>query len=78
MDINFKVKVNTKSNYKNTNGQWLEVSELSGTRVTCWVEDSTIEFGHIKVDFHISEIVEFDNHFISPKKVLQIISAINK
>lgn len=64
MKKEFKVKVNTKSNYKNCNGQWLDVIELTGTRVTCWVEVEN-EIRLFKVDFHISEIVEFSNNFKS-------------
>ena len=51
-------KVNTKSNYRNLNGQWLQVKEIAGTRVTCIVE--TEEYGKQLVDFHLKEVTEMD------------------
>ncbi len=53
-----RVKVNTKSNYRGLNGQWLEVKECRGTRVSCNVE--TEEHGLQTVDFSLNEIVEID------------------
>jgi hypothetical protein len=53
-----KAKVNTKSNYRNLNGQWLEVKEIVGTRVTCVVEFA--EFGKQSVDFNLKEVTEMD------------------
>ena len=53
-----KAKVNTKSNYRNLNGQWLEVKEIVGTRVTCIVEFA--EFGKQSVDFNLKEVTEMD------------------
>jgi len=53
-----KAKVNTKSNYRNLNGQWLEVKEIVGTRVTCIVEFA--EFGKQSVDFTLKEVTELD------------------
>ena len=53
-----KAKVNTKSNYRNLNEQWLEVKEIVGTRVTCIVE--TEEYGKQSVDFNLKEITEMD------------------
>lgn len=53
-----KAKVNTKSNYRNLNGQWLEVKEIVGTRVTCIVE--TEDLGKQNVDFNLKEITEMD------------------
>lgn len=53
-----KAKVNTKSNYRNLNGQWLEVKEIVGTRVTCIVE--TEEYGKQSVDFNLKEVTEMD------------------
>lgn len=53
-----KVKVNTKSNYRNLNGQWLRVKEIVGTRVTCIVE--TEDLGTQNVDFRLNEVAEMD------------------
>jgi phage major head subunit gpT-like protein len=53
-----KVKVNTKSNYQNLNGQWLELREIVGTRVTCIVKFA--EFGKQTVDFNLKEVTEID------------------
>ena len=53
-----KAKVNTKSNYRNLNGQWLEVKEIVGTRVTCIAEFA--EFGKQKIDFTLKEVIEMD------------------
>lgn len=56
-----KALINTKSNYNNLNGQWLEVKELQGNRVTCiaW-SDEFNKF--INVDFVLTEIKEFNNN----------------
>ena len=45
--------IKTKSNFRNLNGQTLEVIEIVGTRVTCKVKD-----GHntISSDFTIQEV----------------------
>ena len=53
-----KAKVNTKSNYRNLNGQWLNVKEIVGTRVTCIVEFE--ELGKQSVDFTLKEVTELD------------------
>ena len=53
-----KAKVNTKSNYRNLNGQWLEVKEILGTRVSCTVY--TEEYGQQTIDFNIKEVTEMD------------------
>ncbi len=53
-----QVKINTKSNYRNLNGQWLEVKEISGKRVTCKVMDNENEEGFIHCDFTLSEVEE--------------------
>ena len=53
-----KAIVKTKSNYKGLNGQWLQVSEISGTRVTCIVYSEELN-KMVSVDFSISEVVEF-------------------
>ena len=53
-----KAKVNTQSNYRNLNGQWLNVKEIVGTRVTCIVEFA--EFGKQSVDFSLKEVTELD------------------
>jgi len=54
-----KAKVNTKSNFRNLNGQWLDVKEIVGTRVTCIVDSE--EFGKQSVDFNLKEVTEFNN-----------------
>jgi len=53
-----RVKVKTKSNFRNLNGQWLELVEVVGTRVTA--KTSFVEFGTQTVDFTLSEVVEMD------------------
>lgn len=53
-----KAKVKTQSNYRNLNGQWLEVKEIVGTRVTCIV--TFAELGKQSVDFQLKEITELD------------------
>jgi len=54
---NMKAKVNTKSNYKNLNGQWLEVKEIVGTRVSCL--SFSEEFQRmITIDFSLNEVTE--------------------
>lgn len=53
-----KAKVNTKSNFKNLNGQWLEVKEIVGTRVTCIIDFA--EYGKQSVDFTLKELTELD------------------
>jgi hypothetical protein len=53
-----KVKVRTKSNFRNLNDQWLELVEVVGTRVTAKI--SFAEFGTQTVDFTLSEVVEMD------------------
>lgn len=55
-----KVKVNTKSNYRNLNGQWLTVKEAIGTRVSCFVD--TEEHGKVTIDFNIKEVVEINTN----------------
>jgi hypothetical protein len=53
-----KAKIQTKSNYKNLNGQWLEVAEIIGSRITCYY--FCTEFWRlITIDFIASEIVEY-------------------
>lgn len=53
-----KAKIQTKSNYRNLNGQWLQVKEIVGTRVTCVVE--TEEHGKQNVDFRLNEVTEMN------------------
>ena len=53
-----KVKVNTKSNYKGLNGQWLNVQEISGTRISCLIFFDEFQ-KELIVDFNIKEVVEF-------------------
>jgi hypothetical protein len=47
-------KVNTKSNFKNLNGKWLNVTEIVGKRVSCKVDGVTM-------DFDLKEVVEFSH-----------------
>ena len=53
---NLKAKVNTKSNYKNLNGQWLEVKEFLGNLVACIIVSENGQ--SITTDFNIKEIEE--------------------
>lgn len=53
-----RVKVRTKSNYRNLNDQWLELIEVVGTRVT--IKTIFAEFGTMTVDFTLNEVVEMD------------------
>ena len=53
-----KVKIKTKSNYRSLNGEWLEVHEAQGTRISGYVPDASSKDGKIVVDFAISEITE--------------------
>jgi hypothetical protein len=53
-----EVKINTTSNYRNLNGQWLEVKEVVGTRVSCLV--NTEEHGIQTVDFTLKEVTEMN------------------
>ena len=55
-----KAKIQTKSNYRNLNGQWLQVKEIVGTRVTCVVE--TEEYGKQNVDFRLNEVTEMNTN----------------
>lgn len=48
-----KVQVNTKSNYRNLNGQWLTVTEAHGTRVSVLVDFDGVP---TTVDFQLKEI----------------------
>lgn len=53
-----KAKIKTKSNFRNLNGQWLEVREMKVTRVTCRFINEINEIADI--DFTLQEIEEFD------------------
>lgn len=48
-----KVQVNTKSNYRNLNGQWLNVTEANGTRVSVLVDFDGVP---TTVDFTLKEV----------------------
>jgi hypothetical protein len=50
-----KALIKTKSNYKNLNGQWLEVIEAVGKRISCKHNDNG---NNVTVDFTLSEIAE--------------------
>ena len=56
-----KAKVSTKSNYKNVNGQWLEVKEFLGNMVSC-VIFSEEEQRHITIGFTLKEITEIKSN----------------
>ena len=49
-------KVKTKSNYRNLNGQWLEVREFLGNLVACIIIDENGQ--KITADFNLKEIEE--------------------
>lgn len=52
-----KALINTKSNFRNLNGQWLKVLEIVGTRVSC--KHFAAEIGReITIDFALTEIKE--------------------
>lgn len=51
-----KIQVKTKSNFHNLNGQWLTVTEISGTRVSV---TATIHGRIQTVDFTVSEVTEW-------------------
>ena len=53
-----KVKVKTKSNYRNLNDRWLELKEVVGKRVTCIVELEGL--GKQTIDFTLNEVIEID------------------
>jgi hypothetical protein len=57
-NMNF-VKINTKSNYKDLNGQVFQVVEVMDTRVSISVYDDSVQ-RNVIIDFGISE-VEFVN-----------------
>lgn len=51
-----KVRIDTKSNYRNLNGKVLEVKEEIGTRVSCDIVDEcgrtlTADFSRSEVEF---------------------------
>ena len=52
--MELKVKVNTKSNYRGLNGQWLQVKEVVGRRVSCVCADY-----RAVMDFTTDEVVEW-------------------
>lgn len=54
---NLQARFETKSNYQNLNGVWLNVAELQGTRITCKVKNEVGQI--ITTDFNIKEVVEF-------------------
>lgn len=55
-----KVKLQTKSNYRNLNGQWLQVHEIKGKRVSCIVKDEEAKDGQLIADFTLAEVAEMD------------------
>ncbi len=56
-----KALIKTKSNYKNLNGQWLEVIEMADFRVSCKVFFE--EFGRYNiVDFHLKEVQKLNSN----------------
>ena len=56
MNTLISAKINTKSNFRNLNGTFQQVFQMSEKRVTCKIE---INGKMQNVDFHISEILEF-------------------
>jgi hypothetical protein len=54
-----KAQIKTKSNYQNLNGQWLQVKEIVGTRVTCVIFSQEFQ-KNISVDFTLTEITQFN------------------
>ncbi len=52
-----KAESKTKSNFRNLNGEWLDVLEIVGTRVSClWFSE---EFQKtITIDFSLNEVSE--------------------
>ncbi len=62
-----KAKINTKSNFRNLNGEWLTVSEMKGDRVTCVFNDDQSD-KTLLADFKIYEIEAFD--YDNPNKAL--------
>ena len=49
-------QINTKSNFYNLNGQWLQVVQMYKTRLSCITE---IDGKMQHVDFMLSEIIGF-------------------
>ena len=49
-------QIKTKSNYRNFNGSWLQVTEMNHKRITCIAE---VDGKMIKIDFCLSEITGF-------------------
>jgi hypothetical protein len=63
--IKVLAKVSTKSNFMALNDTFLPIDEMQGNRVTCLVYDHYYQ-KYIKVDFHLSEIIDFKTtNFIS-------------
>lgn len=52
-----KAQIKTKSNYKNLNGQWLDIKEIFGTRVSCLYFSEEFQ-KIITVDFDLKEITQ--------------------
>jgi hypothetical protein len=56
--ISLLAKVNTKSNFRQLNDTYLNVDEIQGNRVTCYVYDHDYK-KYIKVDFNLLEVTDF-------------------
>jgi hypothetical protein len=54
-----KAVVKTKSNFRNLNGQALEVHEIAGNRVSCIVYDELAYNGRLITDFTLKEVERF-------------------
>jgi hypothetical protein len=54
-----KALIKTKTNFRNLNGTWLEVTEIKGNRVTCLHFDSELD-RYITIDFTSKEVKEFE------------------
>ncbi len=72
-----KVKIKTKSNYRDLNGQWLDVVEAVGKRITCSVP-SEFQLGAVNADFDLSEVEEIDYSNSVPYKTAMAIYNMKK
>ena len=72
-----KAKVNTKSNYKGLNGQWLSVKEIVGTRVSCQQFSEDFQTW-ITIDFNLSEITELSVNEPAEKQEPELLNALRE
>lgn len=52
-DIEMKVQVNTKGNYRDLNGKWLNVQDAQGTRVSVV---ASVDGRDTTIDFQLKEV----------------------